>query len=96
MDINYWDNHNWAFLQLLLWMAFPRISFIFISLMTGGFFFWLGVIFVPRIMMAYWATYYYWDTNYILCIIAWFFVFCGESYEKKEILKIPVRNKIHK
>jgi hypothetical protein len=78
--VNFWTNHTiW---QLLGWLFFPRIMFWFFSAMTGGFFFWLGVFFVPRIMVAFWATVYYWDTNPILCIFAWIYALTGEMTEK--------------
>jgi hypothetical protein len=67
---------------------FPRITFWFFSLMTGGFLFWVGVLFLPRIMVAYWATYYYWDTNPILCLIAWFIAFSGTFGESSVIRRI--------
>ena len=88
--INYFENHGWAWLQLVLWFLFPRLSFIFLSAMTGGFFFWLGVLIFPRIMVAYWATFYYWDTNPILCLIAWLLALGIEPFEKYKTSKIIV------
>jgi hypothetical protein len=66
---------------------FPRITLWFFATITGGFGFWLGVFFVPHIMIAYWATYYYFDTNPILCILAWMVALGGSSTEKKAIQK---------
>lgn len=82
---NFFDNHTT--IQLLGWLFFPRLMFIFFSAMTGGFLFWVGVIFVPRIMVAFWATTYYWDTNPILCLISWIVAFSGESSEKSIVVK---------
>ena len=77
---SFWTNHG--VFQLLGWVFFPRIMFIFFSVMTGGLGFWLGVLFVPRIMVAFWATTYYWHTNPLLCIMAWIFALSGETKEK--------------
>ena len=82
----FFENHSiW---QLIAWMVFPRLMFWFFSVITGGFFFWLGVFFVPRIMVAFWATSYYWHTNPILCIVAWIIALTGESAEKKSATKV--------
>jgi hypothetical protein len=83
--VSFFDNHG--IFYLIGWALFPRIMFWFFSAMTGGFFFWLGVFLVPRIMVAYWATYYYFDTNPILCLVAWFIALSGESAEKTSIKK---------
>lgn len=81
--VNFFNNHTW--LTLVGWAMFPRIMFWFFSAITGGFWFWVGVLFVPRVMVAYWATTYYWHTNPYLCVIAWIVALGGESSEKKTI-----------
>ena len=81
--MDYWDKHGW--IMLLMWTCFPRISFWFLSAMTGGFWFWVGVFFVPRIMVAFWATTFYWHTNPVLCFIAWVIALGGESAEKSAV-----------
>lgn len=83
--MDYFANHGW--LMLFMWACFPRISFWFLGAMTGGIGFWLGVFFVPHVMVAYWATHYYWDTNPVLCIIAWMCALGGSSSESKIIKK---------
>ena len=45
--------------------------FWFVGAMTGGFWFWHGVLLVPQIIGAYWLTFYYWHTNPVLCVVAW-------------------------
>lgn len=77
---SFWTNHS--IIQLIGWVLFPRIMFWFFSAITGGFFFWVGVFLVPRIMVAFWATTYYWDSNPILCLFTWFYAFAGEGVEK--------------
>lgn len=76
-----------SILHLLGWALVPRIMFIFFSIISGGILFWIGVIFIPRIMVAYWATVYYWDTNMLLCVIAWLMAVSGEFGEKTWIYK---------
>jgi hypothetical protein len=76
-----------SILHLIGWALVPRIMFIFFSLMSGGLLFWTGVILVPRIMVAYWATVYYWDTNILLCLAAWGLAVTGEFGEKVYISK---------
>lgn len=39
--------------------------------------FWLGWLFTPRFVAAILATSFYWDTNPILCILAWI-IACGQ------------------
>ena len=80
-SVSFFENHG--IFYLLGWAFFPRIMFWFVSAITGGFWFWIGVLLFPRIMVAYWATYYYFDTNPILCIIAWVIALFGESKEKQ-------------
>lgn len=74
---------NHTLWQLAGWLCFPRMMFWFFSVITGGFWFWLGVFLVPRIMVAFWATVYYWDSNPVLCLIAWVSALFGEILEKK-------------
>jgi hypothetical protein len=77
---SFWAAHG--VLMLFGWLCFPRITFWIFSAMTGGFFFWLGVLLIPHIMVAFWATTFYWHTNPLLCAIAWFVAFWGEGGEK--------------
>ena len=73
-------HYLWA---LFGFACFPRITLWFFALITGGFWFWVGVFFIPHIMVAWWATVYYWDTNPILCVIAWFIALAGSNCDKK-------------
>lgn len=78
--VNFWDKHGLLFLIFIT--LFPRLTLIFSSVATGGVFWWLGFIFVPRILVAVLATLSYADTNPILVILSWFIAFSGESTEK--------------
>lgn len=81
----FFETHTIA--QILGWLFFPRLMFWFFSAITGNFFFWLGVLCIPRIMVAFWATSYYWETNPILCVFVWFYALCGEGTEKTSTVK---------
>ena len=67
---------------ILFALAFiPRISMVCMliwgALTSNGVFWWLGFIFLPHIVVAVEATSHYWDTNPILCVIAWMMAFGG-------------------
>lgn len=50
-----------------------------------GFLAWLGWLFVPHLTVAILATQFYWQTNPILCVIAWFIAFAGTGTEGKVV-----------
>jgi len=82
---NYWDVHGAFFLIFIA--LFPRLTLLFSSIPFGGFFWWLGLIFTPRLLVAVLATISYWNSNWILVIISWVLVLGGESSEKYYIIK---------
>jgi hypothetical protein len=61
---------------------FPRLTLLFSSVPFGGLLWWLGWIFAPRLLVAILATTNYWQTNTVLCVLAWFWALSGESIEK--------------
>ena len=77
---NYWDHRGVFFLFFVT--LFPRLTLLFSSVALGGVFWWLGFIFVPRILVAVLATLAYWDANPILVLISWLVALSGESSEK--------------
>ena len=81
----YWTNHSLLFLIGLT--LFPRFTLLF-SNVSSSIVFWLAWFFLPRIMIAFLATIFYWKTNPILVILAWMFALGGESAEKKYGYKI--------
>lgn len=85
--MDYFDTHSWPILMLFGYAWFPRITLWFFSAITGGFGFWVGVFFFPHVMVAFWATVYYWDTNPILCVIAWFVALAGTGGEGERATK---------
>jgi hypothetical protein len=60
---------------------FPRITTLFFSAATFGFWHILGWIFAPHLLVAILATTYYWDSNPVLVILSWAFAFGGTSGE---------------
>ena len=81
--INFWNNHNVFFLFFIA--IFPRLTLLFSSVATGGFIWWLGFFFCPRILVASLATVAYFHTNPILVSISWMIALGGEFFEKRGI-----------
>lgn len=84
-DTDFWDVHGVLFLIFI--SMFPRLTLLFSSVPFGGFFWWLGFFFSPRLLVAILATISYWNTNKILVIISWLLAVGGESSEKYFIHK---------
>ena len=80
VGISFWDAHTWDLLILFGLAVFPRITTLFV----GGPFallHWVGWVFAPHLLVAIMATTKYWDTNPVLCVVAWFFAFAGTGGE---------------
>ena len=84
-DINYWNERGVFFLLFIT--LFPRLTLLFSSVASGGFFWWLAWLFAPRFLVALLATISYWNTNPILVTISWFIALGGEASEKSIVLK---------
>ena len=82
---SFWDNHGFFFLFCIT--AFPRLTLVLSSIAFGGLFWWMGLIFAPRILVAILATTAYWNENPILVVISWLIAFSGESTEKYVVTK---------
>ena len=52
---------------------------------------WLGWIFAPRLLVAILATTAYWDTNPVLCVLAWIWALCFETGEKAKVTSQVVK-----
>lgn len=85
----FWDAHGLLF--LFGCAVFPRITTLFFSATSFGLWHILGWIFAPHLLVAILATTYYWDTNPVLVIIAWFFAFGGTAGEAKVSTRISRR-----
>jgi len=79
-SMNFWDHHGIFFLVAITF--FPRLTLIFSSVPFGGFFWWLGFFFMPRLLVAILATMTYLDSNPVLVYISWVVALFGEVFEK--------------
>lgn len=78
--VSYWSRHG---IFLLIFLAlFPRLTLLFSSIPFGGFFWWFGLFFFPRYLIAAIATLEYWQCNPILVTLAWLVAIGGETTEK--------------
>jgi hypothetical protein len=75
--VDFWDVHGIIFLFCIA--VFPRLALLITPL--GGCFWWLGWFVVPHFLVAVLATTAYWNTNPILCVIAWVIALGGTSGE---------------
>lgn len=66
----------WFLICIALW---PRITMLVTGICAaiGGPLFWLGFVLFPHITVAILATSIYWNTNPVLCCIAWWVAFAG-------------------
>ena len=77
---DFWQVHGWGF--VLAMCFFPRLTLLFSSVASGGFFWWVGWLLTPRLLVAILATSAYWNTNPILVVITWIWMLGGEAAEK--------------
>jgi hypothetical protein len=82
---NFWDHHGIFFLFFIT--LFPRLTLLFSSVPFGGFFWWIGFFFAPRILVAILATLNYWHANPVLVLISWLIAISGEIGEKAIVRK---------
>ena len=78
--IDFFQKHGLFFLIFIT--LFPRLTLLFSSVATGGFLWWLGFVFCPRILVAGLATVSYFHTNPVLVTISWLVALGGETMEK--------------
>ena len=77
--VNFWDVHGILFVICMFF--FPRLALLFTTV-WGGFLWWIGLLFIPRLMVATLATLTYWNTNPVIVIFAWTWALSGEIVEK--------------
>lgn len=77
--MDFWQVHGIFF--LIFATLFPRLTMLFAISVPFGPLAWLGWLLAPHLTVAILATQYYWHTNPILCIIAWFIAFAGTGGE---------------
>ena len=81
--MDFWQVHGILFLIFITF--FPRLTMLFAVTVPFGFLAWLGWLFAPHLTVAILATQFYWQTNPILCIIAWFIALAGTGGEYKVV-----------
>lgn len=81
--MDFWQEHGIFFLIFIT--LFPRLTMLFAVTVPFGFLAWFGWLFFPHLTVAILATQYYWQTNPILCIIAWFVALAGTGGEAKVV-----------
>ena len=96
--MNFWDVHGGWFIFFML--LFPRLTMLCTGICTMGLahpvLFWLGWIFTPRLVVAILATSFYWNTNPVLCVLAWIYAICAGSAstkKTKDVTQNRVRNR---
>jgi len=72
---HFWEHHGLFF--LIFAVFFPRLTLLFATAVPFGILAWVGWFFLPRFVMAYYATVYYGDNNPFLCAIAWIIAIFG-------------------
>lgn len=77
---DFFSSHAYPVLLLIGLALFPRITLLFVG-GPFGLLHWLGWVFTPHLLVAIIATTRYWDTNPVLCVIAWAFAFVGTGGE---------------
>jgi len=82
--VNFWSVHGYVFIFLML--CFPRLT-LFFGTLAGGVWWWLGLIFIPRITVAILATLAFANTNPALVAFTWLWAFV---FEIAEIFKTEV------
>lgn len=83
--MDFWQIHGiWFILFLAL---FPRFTMLVTGVFSAffGFWFFLGWLILPRLTVAILASIYYFDTNPVLCIMAWFWAVSLEYVEKSNL-----------
>lgn len=80
---DFFTKHNFLFLVFISF--FPRLTLLFSSVAFGGFFWWMGFFFMPRLLVAVLATMAYGKTNPVLVAISWVVALSGEVMEKKKL-----------
>jgi hypothetical protein len=79
--LNFWNDHGVFFIVFMFF--FPRLTLLFSSVPFGGFFWWMGWIFAPRLLVAVLATTAYMHSNPALVIITWLWAATFELFEKR-------------
>jgi hypothetical protein len=80
MHADFWSSHAHPLLLLFGLAVLPRITLLFVG-GPFGLLHWLGWAIAPHLLVAILATTRYWDTDPVLCVVAWAFAFAGTGGE---------------
>ena len=83
VGISFWEFHSICFIIFMLF--FPRLTMIFSSIFCFNPLFLLGWLLFPRLTVAIIATFLYFPTNPILCVLTWIWALNLEYHEKNTI-----------
>ncbi len=75
----FWQHHGIWFVIFMFF--FPRLTMLFATV-WGGWLWWVGWLFAPRLTVAIIATTFYWQTNMVLVVFTWIWALGLESGEK--------------
>lgn len=89
--MDFWQEHGILFLIFIT--IFPRLTMLFAVSTPFGLLAWIGWLFAPHLTVAILATEFYWQTNPILCVIAWFVALAGTGGEAKMVTFSVNRNR---
>jgi hypothetical protein len=81
--VDFFTRHGMLFLACATF--FPRLTLLFATPWLSSVFWWLGLVFCPRVLVAALATVNYVHTNPSLVMISWFVAAAGEFMEKRGI-----------
>ena len=84
--MDFWQVHGLIFLICIA--LFPRITMLVAGIVSSfGPLGWIGWIFAPHFTVAILATTIYWETNPVLCVIAWIVALGGTGAESATVSK---------
>jgi len=85
--MDFWAVHGFVFILFMFFL--PRLTtlagLIWGTIVSGGVLWWLGWLFCPRLLVAILGTTYYWDTNPVICVLAWFWALLGDCSEERRV-----------
>lgn len=84
--VSFWQIHSLWFVFFLF--LFPRLTMLFTGicfLPYAGVLYWFGWVLAPRLTVAIIASFIYFHTNPILCVLTWVWALGVETAEKKSL-----------
>ena len=81
---DFWQLHGFLFILAMCFL--PRLTMLFSSICFmpfAGVLFWFGWVLAPRLTVAIIATFLYFPSNPILCVLTWMWALGGETAEKR-------------